>query len=431
MSTDFNYKPLPSSDPFSFNYDKNYFDQLEEEFSSSVAIPAPSYYYPSEQKTQGVAEQIFSHLLLVAKLPHFLARATILRTTPTYSEEYIDRIRHTVDPQSDDFGWKYKRISVEVHGALIDAMLVMRESTLNNGKWILNSLGHTEIYETHKAEFTDTKQLLLDLDANALIFNYPQIGGSQGFPDRKTLSETYKAMLSFLEDQIAGIGAKTIIPYGYSLGGSVQAEALESHELKSDIDYVFIKSRTFSSLGKVGDGKFWPFGSVIQLLDWGMDTFTSSKKLTVPEIILQSAHVKDAKELRLTDQGLIADDGAFAAESTLAYDLLEAAKKDPFLLENKTIIGIPENHVDLLSKETLKVLAEEIKKALEKLRTQPRKVEEKVPTAPPSASNWEWSFQSIWTAICTAITALIRKLMSVVFGARNQELPLHDTTLQD
>jgi hypothetical protein len=143
-----------------------------------------------------------------------------------------------------------------------------------------------------------------------------------------------------LEDQNNGIGAKEIIGYGHSIGSGVQSDALKTHELKKDIKYVFVKSRTFSDLSTVASTlASKPLGFLVKMLGWNMDCVESSKNLQAPEIIMQTANVKKYEELK--DSSKIINDGIITANASLAKALLE---DNQYPRKNKVFIGMRETH---------------------------------------------------------------------------------------
>lgn len=185
----------------------------------------------------------------------------------------------------------YKRITVHVDGYAIDAMIMGKASTLHNGRWMLHSVGNGDFYENH-AGSTQLKKFITKLDSNAILFNNPGVGSSSGFlVHRDTLAKAYSAMLRLLEDKEKGIGAKEIIGYGHSLGAAIQADALQSHTLKKEIKYVFIKKQTFSNLSETAaELTGYPIvAKLIKLFRWNIDCVRSSKQLKASEVILQSA----------------------------------------------------------------------------------------------------------------------------------------------
>lgn len=215
-------------------------------------------------------------------------------------------------------GWKFKRLTIVVDGCRIDATIMGKASTLQNRRWVLATNGRGGLYEDKFDERGLGFRALLDkVQGNALIFNYSGVGGSAGyFPQRKAMAKAYSAMLTFLEDQEKGIGAKKIIGYGYSIGGGIQGEGLRKHTLKpwSEIKYVFVKNKSFSNfcaaaslikspapppnscclrkcLVRLLDWK--PFRGLrrltVKLLGWNLSSRKSSKMMQVPEIIRHSS----------------------------------------------------------------------------------------------------------------------------------------------
>ena len=206
---------------------------------------------------------------------------------------------------------------------------------------MLDSNGNGEFYED-KLSCHEFKHILSKVKSNAIVFNYPGVGASSGLPNRQAMAKAYCAMLNFLEDKKNGVGAKEIIGYGHSIGGGVQGDALKTHELKKDVKYVFVKSRTFSNLSTTASiltNK--SLGFVVKILGWNMDSVASSKKLQAPEIIMQTAKVKWYEEIN--DSSKIIDDGVIPANASLAKALLDDNKCPK---KNKVFIGMQERHND-------------------------------------------------------------------------------------
>jgi hypothetical protein len=192
--------------------------------------------------------------------------------------------------------WKFKRLNIQtLEGLSLDAAIMGRPSTLSNKKWVLVSEGRSLLYENRLVDKA-FQNFLTQINANALVFNYPSVGASTGNRNTKNLVNSYHAMLQFLEDNKRGIGAKKIIGYGYSIGGGIQGESLKTHNLqegiKKGIRYIFIKDRTFSSLERVC--KSITKGCLQWLIPYAklsLESVESSKKLAdlkIPEIIIQT-----------------------------------------------------------------------------------------------------------------------------------------------
>ncbi len=335
-----------------FYNQKGYVKTTTNELEKSGPLK-PIYQYNTENKVFRIAKQILSVVIFpigIYQLLHSLGGRILVPVSreneiprdswskPSFSQ-YRKESFEDIDPI-----WKMKRIAVKVDSCVIDAMIIGKESTLDNGRWVLASNGNGEFYE-RKLLDNSFQQILTQVNGNAIVFNYPGVGDSTGSPNRKTLTKAYKAMLCFLEDKEAGIGAHEIIGYGHSLGGGVQGEALKSHKLKEDINYVFVKSRTFSDLSTEASAMINGFaGLLVKILGWNMSSVESSKKLKAPEIIMQTA----------ANDKIIDDDVIFAKASL--------AKK----LENKKFCGkklfmkIPEHHNDPLKDNTIQKLTTSI-----------------------------------------------------------------------
>lgn len=277
----------------------------------------------------------------------------------------VDKARAKVaELIKEGYDWKFKRITVEMDGAKLDAMIVGTASTLGNGRWLLASNGNGEAYEYKLIEATSFYNNLRSLNSNAIIFNYPGVGSSSGTTSRKALANSYRAMLHLLEDRKKGIGAKEIIGYGFSIGGAVQAEGLLGHTLKSEVKYTFIKDRTFSDLSTTAKELFvskgayritsWFIGSLIHLLGWNMSCVQSSRQLQASEIILQTAQASSSDSPGASfREAIIIDDGIITSSASLAKALLE----NPINQAGpKSILGIPETHNQTLYQSHAQVM---------------------------------------------------------------------------
>lgn len=347
-------------------YNQRGYDAITLNDLSQTKPLAASYVYNTESKVYRIAKKIFSILIfpIFYNLLHTIAGKTAILPASTPSimgrkPNYANDLRLAILAQSLEKRLVNKRITIEVDGCMVDAMIVGKDSTLTNGRWMLASNGNAQFYEESllREDFTE---ILSELKGNAIIFNYPGVGASSGSPNRYAMAKTYRAILNFLEDEKNGIGAKEIIGYGHSIGGGVQGDALRDHVLKKDVKYVFVKSRTFSNLSKEASSIiFRPIGFLVKLLGWNMDSVESSKKLQAPEIILQTAAVDTWKEIE--DSSKIISDGVITKEASLAKALLD----DPTCPKNnKLFFGIPEKHNDEL--RSVSFLAHKIDELLKK-----------------------------------------------------------------
>lgn len=346
----------------------NYYKATKDEFSYKKVIDLPvTYTCNTENKITRIAKKIFSTIVFpigIYQALHNLAGKIIVLSSNPNNRPFSNNVIEMRTKISLNKQWKYKRIHIKVDDHHIDAMIIGKTSTLDNGKWILASNGNGEFYEDHLHNDSEFKQILSEMKGNGLVFNYPGVAGSSGGPNRQAMTKAYHAMLSFLEDKENGIGAKEIIGYGHSIGGGVQGEGLKTYQLKKDIKYVFVKSRTFSNLSLLVssalDNK--ALGHLVKILGWNIDSVTSSKNLKVPEIILQTAQNQNFYQYKeLNNSSTIINDSVITKEASLAKILLDDANCSK---ENKLFIGITESHNVPLKNP--KLLAEKVNNFLHK-----------------------------------------------------------------
>lgn len=336
---------------------------IENELRSKELMPT-SYTYETESNVLRNAKKIlfFPFLLIHSLAGRLILPASASGIFSKSSKEKADELRSSFTAygafnislleykpgafqRSWNAGWRFKRITVEVDGYKIDAAIMGKENTLNNGKWVLASHGNGEFYEDKlrpprseeinphdldpdKKDNNDFQQLLIGLESNAVVFNYSGVGASSGPPNKQAMVKAYRAMLRFLEDKEHGVGATEIIGYGHSMGGGVQGEALKNHQLQEGINYGFVKSKTFSSVAAVASKKC-SLGWLVKLLGWDMDSVESSKVLQAPEIIIQRAEKTPQQNLDQGEYGAfsnsnpILSDGVIPKDASLAKALLE------------------------------------------------------------------------------------------------------------
>ncbi|MBS4163281.1 Uncharacterized protein PRO82_000581 [Candidatus Protochlamydia amoebophila] len=335
----------------------DYITSTTEDFNFSHTL-STTYRWNAEHKIIRIIKGIFSLIVFPFTIMHIIAGkiALLPASSPTlheYPENFAHKARMAIDLQSS---WKYKRLTIKVDDYKIDAMIMGQKETLDNGRWVLASNGNAEFYES-KLNEGQFKKLLVQINSNAIFFNYPGVGASSNLPNKNAMTKAYQALLNFLEDQEKGIAAKEIIGFGHSIGAGVQAEALKRHALKSGIKYVWVKSRTFSDLATTaGLITNKVLGLLVKVIGWNIDCVESSKALQAPEIILQTASVANYQEL--TNSSKIIHDGIIPENATLAKVLLDQGCS----ISKKRIIGVPESHNQELTE--LQYLANSINQML-------------------------------------------------------------------
>lgn len=320
----------------------DYYESTQKDLSSKTILPVTF-----TANTEHIIFRIVKLVLCIIIFPigiyyliHSLAGKLALLPSSSpilmgYEKDHANNVRSKI---ALDTEWKYKRLTIAVDGYEIDAMIMGKESTLGNGRWLLASNGNGEFYEDRLSS-REFKQIVSEIDGNAIVFNYPGVGASSGLPNRQAMAKAYRAMLTFLEKEAE---AKEIIGYGYSMGGGVQGDALNTHELKEDVKYVFVKKQTFSDIASAATHitNSRVLGFIVRFFGWNTSSVESSKKLQAPEIIIQTANVRDATEL--TDSSKVAHDRVIPAEASLAKVLLD---DDQCPKGNKTFFGIREDHM--------------------------------------------------------------------------------------
>lgn len=270
--------------------------------------------------------------------------------------------------ESDD--WAVERVGIAVDGVTIDAYL-KRQKGKDHKRWALFACGNGEFAEVGPAR-NDFQQLLQQTSSHGIFFNYPGVGESRGRPSPRGLQKAYRAMLAFLETHV---GAKEIFSFSHSLGGGVEDDALASHALRKDIQYLFIRSRTFSTLDEVvqsilhtalsmaiplrlaeiaADIAAW----VIRVMGWNLGSSQSWKRVQAPQIVLQNSTDRSFINMHEKRQSAIKNDRVIPSTESLGYAVL----KQKNFIEGVAIqvYGIPESHNEELAKKTVESLAEAI-----------------------------------------------------------------------
>jgi hypothetical protein len=349
--------------PFYKNVD--YQNKVEQSFSNTTSSRKANFVYDSHKKISFLAKRTFS-LYNMPGYFYFLTHHLLGKYTGIFpsacpslfgilSEQEIHSIRRFIPVllqewnESNQEDWVVKRLCIEVQGYQIDAMLIGKASMMDNRRWLLFSEGNTGRYEEHfknKRSLEKTLSILRETQANAVFFNYPGVGASQGFIDRELIRSTYRGMFSFIEDPEKGLGAKEIIAYGHSMGGAVQGDALDDYPFREGVKHVFVKSRTYSSLGREVYYLKNPFlGSLVHIFDWNINPLRFTIAVKKAEIILQTVkkekeHKEGYFDLKKRKLCLI-HDGMIPAEASLARAVLKLPQSKSAL---KTIIGHHEMH---------------------------------------------------------------------------------------
>lgn len=363
--------PLVLSGPEAF-YNRLGYREGTKEILASEELPLPSHIYEFQSKTARVAKSIFSTLFFPWKIYDFL-HSTLGRYMFHASASATDanEAREHIDLSTE---WKFHRFSLLVNDAPIDAILVGRPSTLNNGRWMVFSLGIKGIYELqlaadlagHSPQFRSIQKLLDATAANGVFYNYPGMGVSKGDLSVEGTKNAHEAIVRYVEDDLH---ARAIIDKAHSFGTGNQALVWESHQPKEGISYVLVKEKGFVDFSDVMSycaGRIK--GIVTSILGWGIHTIPSSDHVQIPEIhIMSVSHIVHPQ--RFTSMSEIDASGVNpalpgyndltipASSSSALYYLSHPSQNG-----RKIIIGVPGTHAEPI--EEPQVLAEAIEEAL-------------------------------------------------------------------
>jgi hypothetical protein len=338
--------PLLSGPNQLFYQDPAYVEKTAKDLASSTPLRNSITYDPQWDITIRV-KKILSWIIFPIKIAQGLhslvGRAVLPASLPGYKKK-LDQARKELLADQGEF--RIKRLTICLRdGTPIDALIIGKPSTLENGRWTLFSNGNGQFYETSLPFY---KRIITPLNSNALVFNYPGVGASGGSPSLSGMKEAYRSMLRYLEDPVMGMRAKEIIGFGHSIGAGVQGEALVGWTPKPGIKYAFIKNRTFydiSSLVRQLMGRI--MSVLVRIFGWNIRSWASSQELKCPEVILQTALSETPVDLVKNPQ-LITYDGVIPAEPSLARELIRS-----HVVQNKTFIGSSEWHNEELDFERI------------------------------------------------------------------------------
>src|ERR1700722_10921788 len=171
--------------PDAFYNQKDYLKTTRAELSQEEALP-PSYTWNTKERVPRSVSLLFSALFFplgLFKLLHVItAKIAILPASSPWllglPKNHFPFRRANIDLHDE---WKYKRITLEVSRCQVDVLIIGKASTLGNGRWLPVSNANAEFYED-KPYKQDFKQILTQLNGNAIVFNYPGVVASKGLP---------------------------------------------------------------------------------------------------------------------------------------------------------------------------------------------------------------------------------------------------------
>ncbi|WP_100934203.1 CPn0927/CPn0928 family alpha/beta hydrolase fold protein [Candidatus Chlamydia corallus] len=190
-----------------------------------------------------------------------------------------------------------QRVVMQYDELLIDSVAIKLPNAFPK-RWILFSQGNLGSIENQfNQEKCSIHELAKATHSNILMFNYPGVMSSQGSVTRENLIKSYQACVRYLRDENTGPKATQIIAFGYSLGTSVQAAALDREitDGSDKISWIAIKDRGPRSLADIANQFCKPLGSaIVKLVGWNINSVEASERLPCPEIFIYNSD-KDGK----------------------------------------------------------------------------------------------------------------------------------------
>lgn len=182
-----------------------------------------------------------------------------------------------------------RHIRLEKNGKSYSAFLIGKESTIQNGKWVLHANGNHASIEKECAVQPNYLDSYLAEDFNVLLVNGPGVGCSDSMEALEDLADSQELGLTFLE---TAIKAQEMILTGISLGAGAQSMVINRHAFLENRTYTVIRLWTFDRLSNLvyhltGQLGVW----LLSWLGYEIDSIKASQKLhelAIQEIIFDN-----------------------------------------------------------------------------------------------------------------------------------------------
>lgn len=339
------------------------FPAFNREAFESREAPEPIFHYAEEIPPKPALHSFVGKLALPAT-------GTYKDNEATYRREFAARVKELNKKK-----YKTVRKSVEVNGNKVDMVFLGKKKSLKkNGRWILFSLPNNACFE-NELTYSSTLRKLKKLDANAVFFNYPSVGCSEGEANQGAMVAAYHAMLKLLEDKVE---AKQIIMIGTSIGGGVEGTALRDYEFKMGVTYLSVIEQSFSNINLVTDDLLQEASPALNLFvpnaisklastslkkaGWSLESLTSAHQLEnkeIRQVIIQNSRIRNARVCHAHE---IVGDGIISAETSYAKAILSQEDRQ---WQTKRIVGVTAPHVRDYETEEEDMIMEAIKEELE------------------------------------------------------------------
>lgn len=344
------------NDPPGCTPDQTYIARTRRDFNSLTPLPRTFVYqsenYETESKIKRIAKIIFAIIIFpvgLYKLIYHVIGLIVVIGSIVHSKKSA-RTKRMLIPLWGE--WKYKRITLEVNGKKIDALIMLKPANANNGKWTVVANGNGGCCEFSAISPT-LQGLLTRTDNNAIILNYPGVGASEGLPTRDSLIHSVQAAFAFVERELQ---ATEITGYGFSLGGGVMAEAVATLDPpREGLSRKIFLDRTFCRLSEAAKGLFFrAAGFFIKQFDWELRTSRACKRIRHCRVVVaQQAETYRGRVDRTQPPVRFITDPVIHERATLAPRVL---RRDDIV-----IFGIRENHHQSLGDESLDLIGNELR----------------------------------------------------------------------
>ena len=254
--------------------------------------------------------QFYSQRLIMTFL--YPAQSSIQKwVRPAYSTPVLDKRRVRTFKKLHAQGYSFKELVLEKNKVRYSGLLIYRESSKNNGQWIIQATGNCMPYEPAAPIFANHYNPPDCPDEhrfNLLFVNGPGVGKSDGIATPASMGDAQEIGISYLEE----LGAKKIVLAGFSLGGAAMGQAILKHEFKKDRQYLVVSQMTFDRASNICSKIYHIKNRILKSLMKGfihwsgceMDTVKASQKtqnLFIPEVIIQAGKEQEGSLIHDSD----------------------------------------------------------------------------------------------------------------------------------
>lgn len=345
--------------------------------------------YHQDNRVWRIAKDVLSVLFLPVGLYRAWHRVVGLAVVPASMRELLAKVGlgkatdlDTLDSSVKvllEKNWGLERLTIEADGQQIDVTL-LKPPNAKPDRWTLYSTGNMQYYEDVLSASDYCNDLFGPdgLNTSVLLFNYPGVGKSGGFPSRSGSVRAYQTLLRWLEEEV---NAKELIGFGHSIGGGIQGEAIAGRPKKEGVRYCFIKDRTFSHLSGVAEDltkKTMPrlgiilgpiVKKIVELSSWNIQTAKASLRTRYPEIVIQqNSYTQKPGEVAWEKASEVTDDEIINSSRSLALELSQQKYLANTKLLAKKLLMVQEPHNFPLGSapHSIHTLCETVKESLAK-----------------------------------------------------------------